>query len=124
MLEQISEMQDMTGSVIQSDFNPYSSAAPFTIKRPSSSNNSYESKNQTFNHKKESAYKVSSNPKSPLPYAKSSLYDEEEDKDEVITLTNSENSQDLRNFERKIKAEITYHQIGKYEIRCDKSIMK
>lgn len=29
--------------------------------------------------------------------------------DEVVSLTNSENSQDLKNFERKIKEEITEH---------------
>ena len=39
-------------------------------------------------------------------------------------MTDSENSQDLKNFERKIKQEITEHQISQYNIRCDKSIMK
>lgn len=49
------------------------------------------------------------------------MSDADGEKDEY---TKSEDSQDLRNFERKVKKEITLHQLKQYEKRCDKSLMK
>ena len=38
--------------------------------------------------------------------------------------TQSDDSQDIRNFERKVKSMIMADQHKKYEVRCDKSLMK